>query len=462
MIVWLLLAAALVSAGRRRRRERRPTRRRARCGSTSSTPAAPARSTWQKTAWCAKALGPATRRAIDDTNLGGYLFEVREPSHATASSTHAASPASTANGRRPTRRSAPARAFHESLRFPGAARARCRWPSASAARTACSAQLWTAGRRPGRPAIDRSEAQGARLGRDRERRSRRQGRPRAARRRLHRGRDGEVASRRAAPGGVCSSRSRPSRSAGATSTSGRSTRRPLRAASHGPRTASTGARRCGAAYDAFGSERYVLAFDDKRMREAAAAAPYDALVIVVNEPQVRGRRGLQPLFDRRRGQRLHALPPRPRVRPPLRGPGRRVLHLRSGLRRGGRAARALGAERDSARGGAPKWRDLLTAGHAAADALEQGGLRDRAAGDPGAAAADPGREAARGGDGGPLPRGAAADGAAAATRVRRRRPSGPSRGRCTRRRATSEPRPTASCSRAASASAPSAAGPSSA
>jgi hypothetical protein len=37
-----------------------------------------------------------------------------------------------------------------------------------------------------------------------------------------------------------------------------------------------------ASYDAFGSERYVLAFDNKRVREAAAAAPYDAMEIVVN------------------------------------------------------------------------------------------------------------------------------------------------------------------------------------
>jgi hypothetical protein len=37
-----------------------------------------------------------------------------------------------------------------------------------------------------------------------------------------------------------------------------------------------------AAYDAFGSERYLLAFDNKRVREVAAAAPYDAMVIVVN------------------------------------------------------------------------------------------------------------------------------------------------------------------------------------
>jgi len=35
-------------------------------------------------------------------------------------------------------------------------------------------------------------------------------------------------------------------------------------------------------YDAFGSERYVLAFDNRRVREAAAAAPYDATILVVN------------------------------------------------------------------------------------------------------------------------------------------------------------------------------------
>jgi hypothetical protein len=37
-----------------------------------------------------------------------------------------------------------------------------------------------------------------------------------------------------------------------------------------------------ASYDAFGSERYVLAFDNQRMREAAAAAPYEFVEIVVN------------------------------------------------------------------------------------------------------------------------------------------------------------------------------------
>lgn len=43
-----------------------------------------------------------------------------------------------------------------------------------------------------------------------------------------------------------------------------------------------------AGYDAFGSERYVLALDDTRVREAAASAPYDALVLVVNERKYGG------------------------------------------------------------------------------------------------------------------------------------------------------------------------------
>ncbi len=35
-------------------------------------------------------------------------------------------------------------------------------------------------------------------------------------------------------------------------------------------------------YDGFGSERYILTFDNKRLREAAAAAPYEFVEIVVN------------------------------------------------------------------------------------------------------------------------------------------------------------------------------------
>ncbi len=43
-----------------------------------------------------------------------------------------------------------------------------------------------------------------------------------------------------------------------------------------------------AAYDAFGSERYVLAFDNKRVREAAAMAPYEFVEIVVNDRKYGG------------------------------------------------------------------------------------------------------------------------------------------------------------------------------
>jgi len=41
-------------------------------------------------------------------------------------------------------------------------------------------------------------------------------------------------------------------------------------------------------YDAFGSERYVLGFDDKRLREIASAAPYEFIEIVVNDRKYGG------------------------------------------------------------------------------------------------------------------------------------------------------------------------------
>ncbi len=43
-----------------------------------------------------------------------------------------------------------------------------------------------------------------------------------------------------------------------------------------------------AAYDAFGSERYVLTFDNKRLREIASAAPYEFVEIVVNDRKYGG------------------------------------------------------------------------------------------------------------------------------------------------------------------------------
>jgi hypothetical protein len=43
-----------------------------------------------------------------------------------------------------------------------------------------------------------------------------------------------------------------------------------------------------AGYDAFGSERYVLSFDNKRIREIASAAPYEFIEIVVNDRKYGG------------------------------------------------------------------------------------------------------------------------------------------------------------------------------
>lgn len=43
-----------------------------------------------------------------------------------------------------------------------------------------------------------------------------------------------------------------------------------------------------AAYDAFGSERYVLSFDNKRLREAASGAPYEFIEIIVNDRKYGG------------------------------------------------------------------------------------------------------------------------------------------------------------------------------
>lgn len=50
-----------------------------------------------------------------------------------------------------------------------------------------------------------------------------------------------------------------------------------------------------ATYDAFGSERYVLSFDNKRLREAAAGAPYEFVEIVVNDRKYGGG-GIQGLY----------------------------------------------------------------------------------------------------------------------------------------------------------------------
>jgi hypothetical protein len=52
----------------------------------------------------------------------------------------------------------------------------------------------------------------------------------------------------------------------------------------------------GATYDAFGSERYVLTFENRAMREVASRAPYEAIVILVNG-QTYGGGGIYNLYS---------------------------------------------------------------------------------------------------------------------------------------------------------------------
>ncbi len=57
---------------------------------------------------------------------------------------------------------------------------------------------------------------------------------------------------------------------------------------HRPRTNDNRRTATGVQYNIFDSERYVLTFDDHRMRDIAASAPYDFLEILVNEKQYGG------------------------------------------------------------------------------------------------------------------------------------------------------------------------------
>ena len=96
------------------------------------------------------------------------------------------------------------------------------------------------------------------------------------------------------------------------------------AAESGISRPSTGVHRAspiGATYDAFGSERYVLTFNNRAMREVAAFAP----VRVHRDPDQLAnlwwRRHLQSLQHGCGRQRAGALCLRARVRPSLRGVG---------------------------------------------------------------------------------------------------------------------------------------------
>lgn len=55
-----------------------------------------------------------------------------------------------------------------------------------------------------------------------------------------------------------------------------------------PRTGTWRKTPLGLTYNAFDSERYVLSFEDKAIREAAAQAPYDALILLANNRKYGG------------------------------------------------------------------------------------------------------------------------------------------------------------------------------
>lgn len=52
----------------------------------------------------------------------------------------------------------------------------------------------------------------------------------------------------------------------------------------------------GATYDAFGSERYVLTYDNKNWRRVASSAPYDAVIIITNS-ETYGGGGIYGLYS---------------------------------------------------------------------------------------------------------------------------------------------------------------------
>ena len=92
----------------------------------------------------------------------------------------------------------------------------------------------------------------------------------------------------------------------------------------------------GATYDAFGSERYVLTFDNRALRETAAFAPYEFIEVLANN-RTYGGGGIFNLYSTVAADNgfadyvfVHEFGHH------FAGTGRRVLHLSSSLRSGDR------------------------------------------------------------------------------------------------------------------------------
>ena len=368
-------------------------------------------------------------------------------------STRAASRRSTASGRRPAKQKTAHRTFHESLRFP--------WPQAAGdavtrqKRQADNsfAPIWTTEVDPASRFVNRAP-----LARARRARSGRCSRTARQRRRWT-----CWSSARATRRPRCRSSTRdvqrllPALFAEEPFKSRRADFNvralDLPSAESGVNRPNAGVFRrtpLSAEYNIFDSERYVLTLDNRALRDAASAAPYEFIEILVNEQDLRRRRHLQRSGDRLGRQRVLAVRVRPRVRPSLRRARRRVLHVGRRLRdRAQREAGALGAERHrAARSGRAEMEDLVTPGTPLPTPWDKAEFEAAHRGHPAAPARDPRAQRARSRDGRALPRAArlghevpGVDEVLAARSARSKAPP-------TRRRDSTGRRPTASCSRA--------------
>ena len=126
----------------------------------------------------------------------------------------------------------------------------------------------------------------------------------------------------------------------------------------------------GASYDTFDSERYVLTTENRTMRDVASFAPYEFVEILVNAKTYGGGGIFNQYATVAIDNGVVDLCGRARIRASLRRAGGRVLHLRCFLSFQGKAARAMGAECDgAARSGEFEVEGSGRAGNAFADAV---------------------------------------------------------------------------------------------
>ena len=147
-----------------------------------------------------------------------------------------------------------------------------------------------------------------------------------------------------------------------------------------------------AEYNIFDSERYVLTLDNRALRDAASAAPYEFIEILVNERTYGGGGIFNDQATAVGRQRFRRLRLRARVRPSLRRARRRVLHVGCRLRDRRRGPKPepwepnVTALADPA---ALKWRDLVAPGTPLPTPWEKEAFERAQPRDPGTPPRDP-------------------------------------------------------------------------